>query len=855
MRHASARGATGETLARALLQRAVMTKLCSWLVGAALSTLALGGGCTADTAPSDERLAEIASASRGETLDIGPDLEAIPAWPPERVAELRRDVVEHHRGLLTQRGEILELEGKLDTEDSDGHPALHYAVLQLGEPHQAAALTQLGLHVDMEPLFGEEHAVTERAHLAIPSGDGHGVLAFVIMPAVTFELLLDARADGADIFDWMLLRELPREDARDGADPSRFRWDYLAHAGLEWHPLPEERTPSLDERETLELMPWLDALERVAAGQADAIGSATEAFTPRSIRNIDVTVEIVPLETDSTFVNQTGDWHMVRAWGNGRGGRVDLRGMPIIAKPTSTAFKHRGELDSNNRAHLSLDDDRSYQICVELDTPGGKIRELPPFSVNICATGTINPGPTTSFVARVQHTYMTMLVQASEGSRWLEEIAGYDHMHKAKVLVGPYADLVAGPVAYAPCASLFKARWVPGVGDLAAIVYHHDVVMPGPRTDAFNRSRAGFSHEWGHVVLCNLIYRASDVDTPHPPPASTQFDDQYKRRFEWAWQDMIIQTAASPSIAKEAVWINEGFADFIASQVAGATNYHDPFHDFVTPFSGMHMCDASFDDCLEENEAFPAGFVAPSGSSSSGFDEALAAFVSLLHDVVDGQLPASGAGTFNNGAAWKLQVPGSQSGGIQVGAFDAPRQNDEVSRLSSGGLFKVVLRWIQRSGNSPTLRKSTFLPAIADALREQGLAEAQICRLFDLHLSSGDCLDVGGGVDLGLDPTEVAQDEGDMLAPAGLSCRFPTQTLLTCKWEDASLDGYLHTITVRDAVTNVLVDEIERPFAIYATASMSLVEHPEITSVRVSIRTRQQGGDLGPLVTATFPRP
>jgi hypothetical protein len=834
-----------------------MTTLRSALLGAALLGLALGAGCASDD---DPPLGEVASAIRDTVIEIGPDLETVAAWSPERIDELRREAAQHGRALVTQAGDVVERVGGLDKLDADGNPALHYAVVEVSEPRQVAALARLGLHVEMEPLFGEERVVSEHPHIAVPSGDARGVLAFVIVPALTFELLLEARAQGLHIFEWMLLRELPRDDAGDGVDPSRFNWAYLERGGLEWHPLPEERVPPLSEREIEEQAAWLDALDRVATEHAPWIDPARATFAPRALRDTNVSVEVVPFDNDVSFVVQSGGppRATVRAWGNARGGRVDLREMPVIAKATGFALNRRGKLGDQNRAYLELDEDRSYQLCVELDTPGGKVRVLPPFSANICAGGTIDPDSATSFVAQVQHTYMTILVQASEGLRWLQQIAGYDYMHTAKVLVGGYADLLAGSAAYAPCASLFKARNVPGIGDLARIFYHHDVVMPGPVGDEFNRSRAGFSHEYGHVVLCNLIYQAAYVDTPAPPPASTQ-ENNFELRFEWAWQDMIIQTAATPAIDKEAVWINEGFADFIASQVAGGVNYHEPNNTFTSPSSFMHMCDAKFDDCMEENETFPANFVAPSGPPSVGFDAALAAWVSLLHDVVDGQLPAVGAGAYNNGAAWKLRrdaASGLPIGGMVPGAFDAPRQNDEMARLSRGGLFQIMLRWIERSGNSPTLRKDSMLGAIADALRDEGLPEAQICRLFELHLApANSCLAVGGGVDLGLDASAVAEDEGDMLAPAALRCVWPTRDQLSCSWEDASLDGYVHIMNVQDAATGFVVDEIERPFEIYAGASMTLVEHPDITAVRVSVRARQVGGDLGPATTVVFTRP
>lgn len=835
--------------------------------------LALGpAACAQAIDPADDEAHGAASAEpRGRefpSVELGDAIESVPAMTADEVAALREGAAELSRPVLRADGELVEADRELDRTGSDGNAALHYAMIELRSQRDAAMLSELGLHAESQPLFGEElrepSKESPQGIFREPAHDERGVFAFAIVPAAVYEAMMASAREGAPVFASVILREVPDERARDAEDTrSRLSWSTLVEEGHEWIALDEPRPVPADKSEAADDAEYFTRRAELVELARDELKAATETFVVwRDPRNAELAVKTVVRETDPVFAG-TADpstkRDMVRAWGTARGGPVDLRGIRLVANPEH-GTKRYATIGAQNTAVLNLRTDRDYRLCAELATDAAKVMVAPPFATQACISGvidTVDP----SMVFEVRNPRMGWLVQAIEGFAWLDQIAGHDSMHRAKILTGPVANLISAKTsdgveeAYAPCAGLYGAKWVqlipelPGtIAGIADLFFNIDVVMPGTFADDFNRTRAGFTHEYGHVALCSLMRHGTAIgDTD---------DTGGQLRFEWAWQDMILHTAGRRGVEDESSWISEGFADFFASQTAGALSYVEPdtlLAHLIDNRGTMLSCDATFDDCLETNQRFPDLFDPGLPEHDDAlFDAAVAGFVGVLHDMVDGHPTSSPAMRPNNGAAWIAMRDGSGTPFARLpGAFDAPRQNDEVVHLHGSGLVQMFVDWSAGAGLLPTLRLESVLPAAVSAMQAQDVPDAQICNLIELHLDGADCLEPAPGLLSGLDPDDVDDVVGDLFAPVGVGCTFPDDVeQMRCRWEDLSLFGASYEVAFFDADTNAPLASSVEPYSVFATHDYDVPA--DVEAVRIEVRTRVQDGRIGPAGIATF---
>src|SRR5207248_7192233 len=104
------------------------------------------------------------------------------------------------------------------------------------------------------------------------------------------------------------------------------------------------------------------------------------------------------------------------------------------------------------------------------------------------------------------------------------------------------------------------------LGEITEFFLSYDIVLG----DRDVRSRGIGVHEYGHTVMCELLRRADEV------------------KAQTAWADILVHTLAAPDAASEPRVISESFADFIALQVVGGTNYFSGNHTRGSRF--MNYC-------------------------------------------------------------------------------------------------------------------------------------------------------------------------------------------------------------------------------------------------------------------------
>jgi hypothetical protein len=104
---------------------------------------------------------------------------------------------------------------------------------------------------------------------------------------------------------------------------------------------------------------------------------------------------------------------------------------------------------------------------------------------------------------------------------------------------------------------------IPLFGQSALAYTRADIVLPSGKERRRN-SRGLIVHEYGHFSLCSMLW---DVD----PELVRELIE--RRITEWGFHRQIDET-------DELSHLNEAFADFVAGQVVGCTNYVDPNGSF-----------------------------------------------------------------------------------------------------------------------------------------------------------------------------------------------------------------------------------------------------------------------------------
>jgi hypothetical protein len=262
-------------------------------------------------------------------------------------------------------------------------------------------------------------------------------------------------------------------------------------------------------------------------------------------------------------------------------------------------------------------------------------------------------------------------------------------------------------------------------GELAEVLLDADLIMP----DDAIRSRGVASHEYGHYVFCNLMYKENAF------------------KYGAAYTEIMVDTTLGQVKEKEEgydrtrdqhVYINEGFADFMAGQLVGGVNY------FGLPEStgagNINYCSSTADDCLDNNIGGPAG-----QSQGKAFDEKTGRIATILHDAFDGQGRSQAP---SDGSIWGVD---SNSILSYVGNDSANRYDEVIS--APGDSLKAVVR--NMFARATLVRESNLLGAVNDAMIGLGYTWCQRCELFGIH-----------------EPNETCRPNLMDTRPSGLACSF-----------------------------------------------------------------------------------
>ncbi len=401
------------------------------------------------------------------------------------------------------------------------------------------------------------------------------------------------------------------------------------------------------------------------------------------------------LNTDAGFGT---DQVMRSGWS---GEQLHLAGVKVEVRQGLAAFY--GTTDAQGYLTLKVAKNSDTKVCIQLENDHLELTEFL-IEKTICVANLGSLSDYTRQTVDVRHDYVNTLVGMTDTRRYLLRNAGLD-MPKITVLVGGEADqLAVAGRSFAPCMGRVPSALGLGadvLGLLGSLVnpaflvttitveflYSVDIVL---RTED-DGSRGVPVHEYGHVVMCELLQRQG-IDA-----------------FLMAWTDVII-ASSDQSAGSQASYLNEAFADFLTAQVVGGTNYFEATG--AVRSEEVSYCPAG-KSCFDENFG-----------DTSSFKGQVARIVSILHDAFDGNPQGLGP---NDGSHWTSASPFTH-----VALKDSDLADESV-RLPGSALEELFDQWDDRG---QLLREDSFLGGLADAMKANGVPEADVCALFALHGSA-----------------------------------------------------------------------------------------------------------------------
>jgi hypothetical protein len=629
-----------------------------------------------------------------------------------------------------------------------GLPALHYAIFYVRDANELRELEEIGVHYDLAPLFDEEWPDTGTS-LVLPFNgdpeDGHGMFAFGLMPAIVYNALRAESLAGEDTFRAVILRDVPDEaDAGDGT----VSWDFVAQNMASWAPPRTELTdsgesvPAIEEEGAVEnkrLGKFLRrALRRVrdfSRGTMDLIRRGLGVLAKLSLPKTRIDLE--------TTLNDRTLAPLVRGWDDGEdstaaseprgfGKRLTLKGVRVNVSGQSRLTLYQDKLDARGRATLFVPTGLRVNICFEADSPTAKFERGLLRPVMHCWPRHRPRGAQDTISRVVGDTEFYVMAQLTDARDYSRQVLGFTPP-KATIQVGTVAELMTrgdAADAFVPCLEATNApgsvvdayngllNLIPGLGSSIEFLFATDIVL----NHDTRKSRLVPVHEYGHFVFCTLL-----ADT-----APGAFDQVWSQVL---WIENVDDDSSGPVKA-----LNEGFADWFASQVVSGTDYFETSHITREQTGGEWFYDANGPGSGGGMEANVGGPVcAAQGCIDTGWWDAQSRVVgtvaTILHDAVDRDTCTNLAcrdEARTDGAVWDT----STTPFTAARPFTLNHISDEVIELSPYDVVDAVRTLAERSDS---LSYDHFYDALRDTMRDRGYEEPEICQLFALHDFEGDC--------------------------------------------------------------------------------------------------------------------
>lgn len=652
--------------------------------------------------------------------------------------------------------------------NAEGHPALYSALIYVEDRDHLWALDELLIHHEGLPLFAEElERWNGQKGFFRHEWDGKGLFRFGLVPGAIYNRLRAAALEGNVVFRAVVLRDVPAS-AR-GADGS-ISYAALRASGFLYRnegpaPTVETSTGPRTIRQELfgaALRLVVKAIGAVAVGVVDGVRQGIGELDREANGSVELTVDLEVLNVDPAFTVGTP---MVRAWGPGMGQPVRLPGVKVLARqrglgPFSTLFTARTGPDGV--ARLKVVKGLKTSLCVALESPAAKLSYYLT-EIEFCDFAPEQADTDRSVRLALQQRHFNILALASEGYQYMHDVV-HVTPHQAFVLVGPLArpfgiftgaavpcfglpnlifegvadlvfaqacslaGIVGGPQTTAGCLALYSVYT--DVDIVFAETADDEIsVSPthGSPAGTYNRvmdSRLVPSHEYGHFALCTILNK-------HDPAT---FMSAYAGA-------MLSRMDFEPDETNEAGYLNEGFADFFTSQVAGGTTYFDSPRDLSAwEELTLNYCADAFSrenqhyrprSCLDRNYGAAVHDSNPNEPHDSyAFEHQVARVASTFHDAFDSwqqplELPTSDQP--GNGNPW-IPVEGNPNQ-LRFNERGGTDEQDEVVRLRGIDIYSLL------SGleGFDQLSNRSIMGQLSKLAQQNGYSWCDRCKLFALN--------------------------------------------------------------------------------------------------------------------------
>jgi len=608
--------------------------------------------------------------------------------------------------------------------NADGHPTVWYALVYLRSDENRAAMDTLELFHRPLPLFTHElERWRGRQGFFRHRGDGEGAFVYALVPGAVYNALRDYALQGRAVFEAVVLQQTPSY-ARDELGAITYETlasAYPEHAGTSPAPIRTLRS-ALTDGDVLEAVADLARATRylVLEGVGEVAkwdhGSVTMKIVT-DLRNADPGFGG---DLSAATIYSDPSTAMIRPWSAG-GTPVTLSHVPVMLMGEYSVLgipmMFSGSTDAAGEASIDVAIGSSVSVCFEIENDALEIREtfLP---IEYCHfVGTAAHAEMPPFEVAIQNGYFNLLAQGTEAREFLQASVG-QAPRKTKIITGDLVDwftkVNGGSDAFVPCftygqgtfinvlfmdgtaVTMAALSWCPplaiGAGitleTYRATLAQNDVFLLGaPNSDAAI-SRGVFSHEYGHLALCQMIDQAGS--------------DAY----EGAVMARLFQ-GTDPD--NDPGYLNEAWADFIASQLVGGVNYFAL--DGVVPSASMYFF-AGLRPGMEFNE-----------TGTSDFGLQVGRIATMLHDAFDRQPPYSSG--FHSGTTWSLVGP--------VLVHDSPWNRDGSSDEAIELPSTIVPDLVGLSVLGGGLSEGGLVRAVDLYAEAAGYDECQRCELYAAH--------------------------------------------------------------------------------------------------------------------------
>lgn len=428
--------------------------------------------------------------------------------------------------------------------------------------------------------------------------------------------------------------------------------------------------------------------------------------------DLDVTITVTVNNSDPKFSNGS---ELTSGW-NG----TPLKLSHVTLKVYQGHFaEYSDTTDSNGTAHLTLLSHLGGKVCVMLDNNHVVlIDSILPREVCIGNFGPL--GSQNSVELQTDDWYVNELLAMTDAHDYVKTVMGHD-VDKISVLTGWVSNRFTqfnDGRSFAPCLGRFPniaagLNLNPAgalLNEITQFIMSYDIVM----AKADLQSRGVGVHEYGHAAMCDIM-RSIDHE-----------------KASQAWTQVMTASVANNSDPQSQPRVlAEAFADFVALQVVGGTNY---FAGANTEASlGMHYCkgdSTNVTDCVETNSMRCVG---PGCVLADNVRWA----ASVLQDAFD-RFPAAGPANPprdqpNDGSHWQLVnnalVPHHAAN--QVSSTDS-----DTIELPGPSVRTLIDRWFYFSGD---FSYQSFFGGLAQTIAASGASRTAACAMFKAHEPGGVC--------------------------------------------------------------------------------------------------------------------